>query len=313
MMYAEKLVTAVKVAGKVLREDNSGNATNVFVPFGSEYSLFIKNKHSVRVKVRVEIDGADATKNTSIVLGPQESIDFERFLEAGKDHKGLKFKFIERTKKIEDGPRGIGAEDGLIRIEYEFERLPAAIVNAPIVHPIWPHVYPNYWQQPHNGYPFIGYAHSTVGNETPPVQTTLTSTNGVRGTIRSASSSASVPMNSERMDALCASLPPYDPTALQEDFYFSQSSNTQSRVESLNDAGITVGGSVSHQSFSIAPWFATDGVKHVMVLKLLGQVGEKKVKEAVTVKTKLNCPTCGTVNKHGSKFCKECGTGLTIV
>lgn len=307
-MYSDKLASAIKVAGKVLRE----NGETVALPFGSEYAIHLKNMHSVRVKVRVEIDGVDATKNTALILGPNESIDFERFLESGKLGAGLKFKFIERTKKIEDGPRGIGAEDGLIRIEYEFEKLPAPIETRTIIHEYHDHRrYPNYWC---GGHPYIGYASSSVLNDG--VQTTLTSTSGVGGTIRGAS--AGVPMNSATLNNVKAT-GAYDPMALQEDFYFSQNANDEagggSKVEALprNDKGITVGGGVSDQTFTIGAWFPTDGVKHVMMLNLLGQVGEKKVEKPVTVKTKLSCPTCGTTNKHGSKFCKECGTGLTIV
>jgi rRNA maturation endonuclease Nob1 len=51
-----------------------------------------------------------------------------------------------------------------------------------------------------------------------------------------------------------------------------------------------------------------------MVIKLLGETEEnKKVREPVTVKTKLECKTCGTTNPTTSKFCSECGTSLEIV
>jgi ribosomal protein S27AE len=80
-----------------------------------------------------------------------------------------------------------------------------------------------------------------------------------------------------------------------------------------NDKGITVGGSVSDQRFVAGAWFPTDGVKHVFVLKLLGEVQGKQILAPVTVKTKQECPTCGTLNKHTSRFCRECGTGLSIV
>jgi tRNA(Ile2) C34 agmatinyltransferase TiaS len=46
-----------------------------------------------------------------------------------------------------------------------------------------------------------------------------------------------------------------------------------------------------------------------MVFKLLG--GEA-VKEAVTVKAKPKCVTCGHTNKATAKFCNKCGTALEI-
>jgi hypothetical protein len=77
--------------------------------------------------------------------------------------------------------------------------------------------------------------------------------------------------------------------------------------------GITVPGGVSDQKFSPGQWFPTDGQKHVMVLKLAGRVGEEPVAAAVTVKTRIECPTCGTKSKPGVKFCPECGTSLSIL
>jgi hypothetical protein len=293
MMYQDKLVTAVKVAGKVLREDKD----TVYVPFGSEYSLLIKNKNSLRALVRVEIDGVDATGGTSLILPANGSIDFERFIKDGNFDAGLKFKFIERTKKIEDGPRGIGAEDGLIRIEFEFEQQKPAYVPGPIYgSPIYrSYTPPPLWNGPY--YTTASYS-STAG------EATLTSTAGMKGATRSLS------------DAKLGASSVADGGAVQA-MNASISSNGAAFVnqisQTLNDAGITVGGSVSDQKFEVGAWFPTDGQKHVMIMKLLGQVGKKKVKEAVTVKTKQQCPTCGTTNKFGTKFCKECGTGLTIV
>ena len=39
MVYNEKLVASVKCNGKVLREDKD----TVYLPFGSEYSILLKN------------------------------------------------------------------------------------------------------------------------------------------------------------------------------------------------------------------------------------------------------------------------------
>ena len=56
MMYNNKLAVAIKSAGKVLREFNKDE---VYVPFGNEYSIFVKNMNSVRALVKVSIDGVD--------------------------------------------------------------------------------------------------------------------------------------------------------------------------------------------------------------------------------------------------------------
>jgi membrane protease subunit (stomatin/prohibitin family) len=93
-----------------------------------------------------------------------------------------------------------------------------------------------------------------------------------------------------------------------------QNSVQCSTTSYLNDVGITVPGSVSNQQFTTAAWFATEIEKHNIVLKLLGETPDNKVvTEAITVKSKPKCITCGKQNKATAKFCSECGTGLQIV
>jgi hypothetical protein len=310
MMYQDKLVTAVKVAGKVLREDKSAvGVQTVFVPFGSEYTIFIKNKNSLRAKVRVEIDGVDATEGTSLILGPNESIDFERFLKASNMEEGLKFKFIERTKKIEDGPRGIGAEDGLLRIEYEFEQQKPAFIPGPVYGgPVYRTYTPSYpWGTLMNA----SYS-DTAGGATITSTANMVRSMGNRLRASSASSDEAGGGIAQGMNAMF-SANASAASAIGDDVQFSSTMDSAPVDVPKNEAGITVGGSVSDQKFVVGAWFPTDGVKHVMILKLLGQVGDKKVEKAVTVKTKIECPTCGTSNAHGAKFCKECGTGLVLV
>lgn len=114
MMYHNNFVSCIKVNGKVLREKDG----QVAIPFDSEYSILLKNLNSVRAQVKITIDGTDAT-DSWLIIQPNSQIDLERFVK-GNLSKGNRFKFIERTSDIEDY-RGIGSNDGLIRIEYKFE------------------------------------------------------------------------------------------------------------------------------------------------------------------------------------------------
>lgn len=120
MMYTSKLAVAVKSGGKVLREFGD----IVYVPFDSEYSILIKNLNNVRALVKITIDGENVTDD-GVVVNANSHIDLERFL--GDLSIGHRFKFIKRTSKIEQH-RGIGVEDGLIRIEFQFEK-PAQPIN----------------------------------------------------------------------------------------------------------------------------------------------------------------------------------------
>lgn len=114
-MFESKMVACLKANGKVLREFKD----TVYVPFGSEYSILIKNLNSLRAIVNITIDGTDAVPGGLVVNANQE-IDLERFV---KDmQKGNKFKFIERSASVEAG-RGIKTEDGLIRISFNYAKL----------------------------------------------------------------------------------------------------------------------------------------------------------------------------------------------
>lgn len=115
-MYKSNFVLAVKASGKVLREFDD----TVYLPFGSEYSLLLKNMFSRKVRVHVKIDGQDALDGKSLVIDANDSIDLKRFIKNGNLESGNAFKFIEKTSKIEKH-RGNRAEDGLITVEYEFE------------------------------------------------------------------------------------------------------------------------------------------------------------------------------------------------
>lgn len=116
-MYANKLAVAVKVNNRILRE----NKDTVLIPFGSEYSLLLKNLNTKRAILNIFVDGANIVPN-GLVLNAGQEIDLERSIVNNNLNKGNKFKFIERTRSIEDH-RGVKLEDGLIRIEFQFEQV----------------------------------------------------------------------------------------------------------------------------------------------------------------------------------------------
>ena len=307
-MYQNKIAVAIKVGGRVLREAKSSGSEfddTVFIPFGSEYTLYVKNMNSVRALVRFQIDDTDATEGVSIIVPANGFIELERFIKNANFNEGLKFKFIERTKKIEDGPRGIKVEDGLIRIEYEFEREPAKILNPPYtITTTWP---PAQHHHHHYGIRDALQRGRSIGDMDYSVTANAAS---VSNTL---SQNASAAFASATMDSYEAPRSVKTLSPLRSASRLTASSAAPSPAEDANEKGITVGGVKSDQSFHQGSWFPTDGVKHVMIIKILGETGKGKVEKAVTVKTKTECPTCGTKNKFGTKFCKECGTGLEVI
>lgn len=274
MMYESKMVCCLKANGKVLREHKD----TVYVPFGTEYSILIKNLNSLRAMVNVSIDGKDiADGKADFIINANSEVDLARFLPNGNTERGNKFKFIERTAGIEQH-RGIGVEDGIIRIEFQFERQAIPLVNPSI----------DYWRDKiyygstgHN--PF---EHMSIGTASAGLRSVST---GQPEFVNAVSYSANNSYAPKGVDVTVGS-------------YVA------------NDAGITVPGSVSDQTFKTSTGFALDGVKHVMILRLVGETAEgKKIVEPITVKAKPKCVTCGRVNKATSKFCSNCGTSLEIL
>jgi hypothetical protein len=101
-MYHNKLVASLKANGKILREFKD----TVYIPFGSEYSFLIKNLNTKRALVNVYIDGDNVVPG-GLVLNAGQEVDLERSIVNGNLREGKH--------------RGIKLEDGLVRIEYQFE------------------------------------------------------------------------------------------------------------------------------------------------------------------------------------------------
>lgn len=305
MMYSNKLAIAVKSNGKVLREFDKDK---VYVPFGTEYTLLIKNLNTVRAQVRVTIDGTDATDGTWLIVGAGQEMELTRFIKNGNLNQGNRFKFIERTAAIENGPRGVGIEDGLIQVEYQFERVYE--YKPEIKHiwspppPLWPVKRERWVKEEYYDWcsgPFYGSVDNGVSTGSP--LRSMAATKGVSASLASSST----------VSAQNAFFNQVSETA---SFSANAANATMSVTASvpLNEAGITVPGSISDQKFTTVASFDVESTVHTMVIKLLGTTeGGSVVTQPVTVKAKPKCTTCGRVNKANAKFCTECGTSLEIV
>jgi hypothetical protein len=279
-MYNNKLAVALKSNGKVLREFKD----EVYVPFGNEYSIFIKNLNSVRALATVTVDGVDVGDGTRFVIDPNDSIDIERFIKNGNLDEGNRLKFIERTQNIEKH-KGIGIEDGLVRVEFNFEKVVPEYV--PPFLPIVPQ--PRRWNDPWND-THIWYTH-TIGGDI--AGSNVRGTGAMGNSTFTTTCDAAVPVQGEVHDGVACN-------------------NFVGEIQ--NDAGITVPGEISDQQFNVASWFATEAQSHVVVLKILGETKDNvQVTKPVTVKAKPKCSTCNRTNKATAKFCTECGTSLQIV
>lgn len=263
-MYLKNFAAAIKVNDKILREFGD----TVYLPFGSEYEIRLKNINTSRTKVTIEIDGENVTGG-GLILNPYETVDLERFIRNGNLSEGNRFKFIERTNKIEDH-RGIKLEDGLITIRYEFE------ITLPTYTPFTPFVQ----KTPYTKSVPVNYYDGGGGRRY---------TSNVRSGLNASLAKSVLDINTNATLSANVAL-------------------------SANETGITVEGSKSNQKFNTTLWNGSIGGTNVLNIKMLGETEEnKKVREPVTVKTKLECKTCGTVNPATSNFCSECGTSLQLI
>lgn len=120
MVYQEKFVVSIKVGGRILRERDK---EHVYLPFGTEYSILLKNLSGKKASVRIEIDGEDVLSGHSLIIGPGKTTELERFIINSNLNKGPRFKFIEKTEQISEH-RGDRIDDGIIRVSYQFEETP---------------------------------------------------------------------------------------------------------------------------------------------------------------------------------------------
>lgn len=312
MVYQKdsKFVAVVTCNGKILRDfKNDEDNYQVKMPFGEEYGIRIKNLNTTRVAFNVHIDGEDVLGCSRIVLDPNESHDLEGFMVDNVVKN--KFKFIEKTEKISDH-RGDKIDDGMIRIEYQFEKKPAVIKKRTIVEnsylqiidipePTWERTTWTTRNIPHDGLDSetdavskktsFGFRDKPQGSETKGAS--LNNVDSIKGStsqevLRSKSFMQTNSVKSRRI----TDFKPAPEPAIEE--------------------GITVKGSQTNIKYKTGSLGAMEEVKHVMILTLSGhkESSKKKVAQAVTVRQKVECETCGTKNRSSNKFCSDCGTCL---
>jgi hypothetical protein len=270
MMYQEKFVAVVKCNGKVLREQGD----SLFLPFGSEYSILLKNLNNTRALVQIEIDGRKVTGDGGLVVNANDSVELERFIDMDDLNKGYKFKFIEKTQEISDH-RGDKVEDGIIRIEWWYE------VVKPVFRYVPSYRKDTYWlgsAAKHEMFPSFGS------------EVTYTTSH---------SSCCNLNQVSAQDD--------YEPIACASSPLRSVNKNF---VPEVNEAGITVEGSDSNQKFMLVQMNELESVSHVIVFNLRGLTAKKAVAKPIYVSDKIRCKSCGRKWHSGQQFCGNCGTRL---
>jgi len=159
-MFLNNLVSIIKSGGKILREKNGV----VSIPFGSEYSILIKNLDTRRAKVDIYIDGDSVLDSKSLIVCGDSQEELKGFLDENEVKN--RFKFIQKNKDIEEH-RGEHIDDGIVRIVFSFEQqayLGSYYKFPTYVYPLEYPYYPPYLQPVWTYKPAWTYTSTNIGS-----------------------------------------------------------------------------------------------------------------------------------------------------
>lgn len=231
-MYLNSFVVCVIANGKIQKESTTGTCS---IPFGSEYTIRLRNKNSRRAVCVLSIDGKNVSED-GFVIEAKSFIDIERPADSS-----ARFKLVELDSE-EAHDQGLNAHQarphhGLIQANFSLEKEyePVKVVHVP-----YPVPYPPIsWE--------IQYGGPLNDNIRGPLKSHV-----LRGNPMTRSSSVNNVTTGTTNSA-------YN---LSGDLSFTKTSVNTS-------AGVTVEGSQSNQRFREVH-FESDGVWTLISLRLLG-------------------------------------------
>jgi len=272
-MFRNNFVCSLKVGNKFLKEDGD----IIHIPFGVEYSVFLKNLNSRKAVVKVSIDGKNVLDGSSLVVQPNSVLELEGFLDGNRAKN--KFKFIKMTRQIEDF-RGTTPEDGLLRVEFDYEKEPP--LTKDIVYIPWqPYPYGHPW---YPNYPYWTYNPIITWSSTASNASGQYTISGGGGHTSSIGPMATGNVNNSTYTV----------------FNYCSDANTDTN-------GITVPGNDVDQTFYSTYVGEMENHPTVITLKMIGTTANIPV----FTSDKKICQTCGISNRNKNKFCSSCGSHLT--
>lgn len=292
MTYQEKFVCVVKHGSKIMRERDGC----IMLPFGAEYTLLLKNLDSRRSLISVSIDGEDVLGGNSLVIGGNGSTELEGFLDGSIVRN--KFRFIQKTQEIIKR-RGDQIDDGLIRVEFRFEKMKPVVIEEKHHH--YDYYHHHYDWTPYNPWPRWPRPRRCRRDDYPPhipyynnLVTSSSFCESGEGPVNLSNigsvTSGDIQINHVSSDGIMPDLAPAIPN---------------------EDEGITVRGSSTFQQFHSAYVDELEENSHTIIIRLRGiNSTGVLVKKSITTKTRLNCPTCGKKSRSDMKYCSKCGTAL---
>jgi hypothetical protein len=300
-MHLNHLVVAVKkLNGDTLRESDvlsagsnlpiaahASKRATVYLPFGTEYSLFFKNTADTRAVLDITIDGTNVLGGDRMVVEPHSESRLERFLLDGNLKSGKRFKFVALDDPGVQNPSE--PRNGLVEVVCQWEATVAPIQIRQIPTPvfIWPEYFPVYrrppWKWQERWPEYDPYYTDQRGNW---------STSYSSCTVGAASNC--VPMAQNASPVQC--------NALHVDLHASVPDTSVRR-------GATVEGSASNQQFSNVQTGTLLADTTTLRFQILAPATEDA---PVTVKEtrKRECPKCTKLMPIQSTFCSNCGASM---
>ena len=245
MMHFEQYVVAVTDSnGKAFREFDperlsQGRKSKIYIPYDSEYKIGIKNNSDRRAKLTIDLDGTSISGIGGLILDAHAHEYIERFVDVAK-----KFRFVRKNDERVSDPTN--SENGILKIRVEKEYVPYTISTYPpnptYIYTI-PAVYPMNPPSPSWNTPLCGGA----GNNTP--------------------------MGGNVVNYSCSSIETKGLCNFNSGVLRGVSSRGLNKTLLNEEAGATVEGGNSSQTFGSTTWNGTDGVAYEFIFKLLGQQG----------------------------------------
>ena len=286
MTYKDQFVVEVKADGQILRVRDG----SVYLPFGCEYSILLKNLNSRKASVKVSIDSEDVLDGNSLILDPLVTHELQGFLR-GITAKN-RFRFIQKTEEIQKH-RGDKVGDGLVRVEFAFEKPRPEPIIQKIIKEVEEHhyVHHTYWPKRYtwydDGWQYVSNYNDTIKYASP--------------NISSGGEDQSVFMNQVQSRGMSNVV--QDSLGVQASFTMDNTPNV--------DEGITVKGNEIHEQYMYGMIGDLEEASVIVIaLKGMQRGPGVVVQDPITVKTKLECSSCGLKSKSSFKFCPNCGTFL---
>ncbi|RKZ10830.1 hypothetical protein DRQ25_01605 [Candidatus Fermentibacteria bacterium] len=116
MTFRNNFVVVVKSKGKVLRDERG----YVRLPFGSDYSIVLKNLEGRKAVANVTVDGKRVFGGNEVIVPANNTVEIKGFMGTNNKVRN-RFRFIEKTAEI-SRYRGDRLDDGILRVEFRYER-----------------------------------------------------------------------------------------------------------------------------------------------------------------------------------------------